>query len=212
MSIVDFDPAGSLHLNFRRGVSGEKLFTFLNTDTTPYSLVGIDFELRIKKRAGLSTNVLLLGIGEGLEIDINELTVSVTAEQMELPADFYWYELFNVTTDEVWLYGNVYVNEGSEEPESEVEVTINLDPDTVVVTIQSTGASSAVSPFRGSFDPTGVLLPSSGGSGAGGSIQAGDEWIFSVGETFGGLFYPADTIVKAKIDTPTQSLNDWRLI
>ncbi len=212
MATVDFDPAGTLNLNFRRDRSGEKLFTFLNVDTTDYDISGFDFQLRIKKRSGLSTNVLLLTVGSGLAIDVNELTISVTSDQMYLPNDFYWYELYNVTTDETWLYGNVYVNEGSEEPESEIEVTVNLESETVVVTIESTGASSGGSQFRGSFNPTGVLLPSSGGSGAGGVIKAGDEWFFSVGETFGGLFYPPDTVAKAKIDSPGQTQSNWRLI
>lgn len=59
--------------------------------------------------------------------------------------------------------------------------------------------------FRGAWDASGNLLPSS-------SVLAGHEWYFSVAGTFGGELYPVGTIAKALVDTPGQTLSNWRLM
>lgn len=212
MSAVNFDPAGIKNLIFRKNRDGEKVFVFKNTDGTECDISGIDFEFRFKTRSTAGPDILLLTIGSGLSVNVNELTIAITESQSNLPKYQYYWELYNVTSEQTWISGIAYIRTLSTNPDDTTQVTINLDVVDVIVYVGSSSTTSTESPFRGSFNPTGVLLPSSGGSGAGGTIKAGDEWFFSVGETFGGLFYPPDTIVKAKIDTPTQSLNDWRLI
>lgn len=213
MSITSFDPAGRLHLTFRRERDGSKVFVFKNSSDEDYDISALDFELRIKKKSSSSANVLLLTVGDGLEISGNELTVIVDETDTNLPADFYWWELFNITTDETWIYGNVYVVTDSDNPVDTLSVTINLESETINLTIENSVSSGSVeTQYRGTFDPSGNLLPSTGGSASNGDIVGGDEWILTASATFAGLIYPPDTIVKAKIDSPGQTIQNWRFI
>src|SRR6185437_1095673 len=63
--------------------------------------------------------------------------------------------------------------------------------------------------FRGGYDASSNLFPSSGGSGSGGSIRGGDYWIITIGGTLGGTeVFPSDTVL-ALVDAPGQTAANW---
>ncbi|MDD5271075.1 MAG: hypothetical protein PHU14_00020 [Methylovulum sp.] len=61
----------------------------------------------------------------------------------------------------------------------------------------------------GTYDASGNLWPSSGGSGTGGTILKGDVWYLSVGGTLGGVYYESHTSIRALTDTPGQTVTNW---
>lgn len=100
-----------------------------------------------------------------------------------------------------------------------VTTTINSG---VVATTQSAGDNStkvattayvaSATYFRGAYDASGNTFPASGGSGASGAILAGDTWYFSVAATsLDGSSWPVKTLVVALVNTPGQTVGNWRL-
>jgi hypothetical protein len=77
--------------------------------------------------------------------------------------------------------------------------------------------SGGVEHWRGSYDASVDAYPSSGGSGGGGSIQAGDEWYISVSGDLdiNGLgvttVYPG-ALLKALVNTPGTTPANWKVI
>lgn len=65
--------------------------------------------------------------------------------------------------------------------------------------------------FRGGYDASTNLFPSSGGSGAGGAINAGDFWTITVGGTLGGTpVFPNDNVL-ALVNVPGQTSGNWAI-
>lgn len=62
---------------------------------------------------------------------------------------------------------------------------------------------------RGSYDASGNVYPSSGGSGTAGAILKGDIWRISVAGTLGGTAVVAGDTVRALQDTPAQMDANW---
>ncbi len=212
MSIVNFDPAGVLNLNFRKNRDGEKVFIFKDVDGDPYDISAIEFELRIKKSSTSISNLVLLTIGSGIVISGNGLTVSINETQSDQPSDFSYWELYNITSDETWINGNAYFITQSDSADNTVEVTINLAVEAVTVTVQNSGSSSTVSQFRGNFNPTGGLLPETGGSGTGGSVKGGDHWKLTDELTISGKSYSVGSIIFAGEDDPGQDITKWSVL
>lgn len=77
-------------------------------------------------------------------------------------------------------------------------------PSSVIQSIFSTFKT-----FRGSYDASSNVFPSTGGSGAGGAIVAGNTWLVTVGGTLGGkIVYPNDQLL-ALVNNPAQSSANW---
>jgi hypothetical protein len=136
MAQAIFDIAEQLNLYFRRARVGSKTFTFLNSDGDAYSVAAITFQLNIKSRETSSDNVLQLTSGSGLTISTNTIVVAVTEVQSNLPADIYYWELYDATNKKTWLCGRAYFTQA--EPadlNDSTSVTVNLDPDTVRITL-----------------------------------------------------------------------------
>lgn len=66
--------------------------------------------------------------------------------------------------------------------------------------------------YRGSYDASGNVFPSSGGSGVAGAILKGDFWICSVAGTLGGVAVTPGDLIIAIVDTPGQTAANWSLI
>lgn len=66
--------------------------------------------------------------------------------------------------------------------------------------------------YRGSYNASTNLFPSSGGSGLLGAILKGDFWICSVAGTLGGVAVTAGDLIIAIVDTPGQTAANWDLI
>jgi hypothetical protein len=65
---------------------------------------------------------------------------------------------------------------------------------------------------RGSFDASGNVFPSSGGSGTAGVILKGDLWFISVAGILGGVAVTAGDSVRALVDTPGQTAGNWSVL
>jgi hypothetical protein len=63
--------------------------------------------------------------------------------------------------------------------------------------------------FRGGWDASVNLFPSTGGSGDGGAIEAGNHWIITVAGTLGGEQVYPDESILALIDNPGQTSVNW---
>ena len=63
--------------------------------------------------------------------------------------------------------------------------------------------------FRGNYDASTNLFPSTGGSGTAGAIQAGDYWVVSVAGTLGGQAVNIGDTVLALDDAPGQDALKW---
>jgi hypothetical protein len=65
------------------------------------------------------------------------------------------------------------------------------------------------SSFRGGYDASTNLFPSTGGSGGGGSVEAGNYWIIIVPGTLGGTPVAAGNTVTALVVNPGQTSSNW---
>lgn len=76
-----------------------------------------------------------------------------------------------------------------------------------------TGGGSGTNKFRGNYDASTNVFPSTLGSGIAGLIMAGDEWVISVSNTSGldGGIWPVGTILKSLVDAPGQTVTNWRI-
>lgn len=66
--------------------------------------------------------------------------------------------------------------------------------------------------YRGAFDASGNVFPSTGGSGVGGAVLKGDMWIISVAGTLGGEAVQIGDSVIANVDTPGQTASNWNIL
>lgn len=66
--------------------------------------------------------------------------------------------------------------------------------------------------YRGSYDASTNIFPTTGGSGIAGTILKGDFWICSVTGTLGGIVVSPGDLIIALIDTPAQTPSNWDLI
>lgn len=65
---------------------------------------------------------------------------------------------------------------------------------------------------RGNYDASSNLFPSTGGSGAGGAVKAGDLWYISVAGTLGGTSVLVGYSVRALVDSPAQTSTNWSIL
>lgn len=65
--------------------------------------------------------------------------------------------------------------------------------------------------FRGGYDASSNLFPSTGGSGAAGSIQLGDQWSITVEGTLGGVDVRIGANIIALADLPGQTASNWNI-
>jgi hypothetical protein len=71
--------------------------------------------------------------------------------------------------------------------------------------------NSGLYDYRGDFDASVNLYPSSGGSGTGGLILKANIWIISVGGTIDGNTVIAGQTLLAKVDNPGQTSANWAI-
>lgn len=143
---LTFDPAESLNIYFRVARVSSRKFVFTDENGDPYDISAISFELNVKKSPQISDDVLHLTIGDGLTISgagNNELNVSVNDTDSDIPEAVYYWELYNDTSKETWIFGSAYFYKGSVgEFNSVNELTVNLSGDTVLITIHNSGITS----------------------------------------------------------------------
>lgn len=85
-------------------------------------------------------------------------------------------------------------------------------PTTAAVQVAINNAVTGLLDFRGSFNASSNVFPSSGGSGTAGAIVKSDFWICSVGGTIGGSTVTPGDLIIAIVDTPGQTFGNWNLV
>jgi len=71
--------------------------------------------------------------------------------------------------------------------------------------------TTVIDHFRGSYDASGNVAPSTGGAGTGGAILAGDEWVISVAGTIFGIPVNVGNRILSKINNPGQTSSNWTI-
>lgn len=71
------------------------------------------------------------------------------------------------------------------------------------------GATGALLYFCGDADLSSNLFPTTGGTGSSGTIKKGNVFRVSVEGEPGGVFIGVDSEIRAKVDTPGQTLSNW---
>lgn len=66
--------------------------------------------------------------------------------------------------------------------------------------------------YRGGYDASSNVFPSTGGSGSAGAVLKGDMWVISVAGTLGGKAIHAGDSIIAKIDNPAQAAANWNTV
>lgn len=66
--------------------------------------------------------------------------------------------------------------------------------------------------YRGGYDASSNVYPSTGGSGTAGAVLKGDMWIVSVAGTLGGSAVQIGDSVIANVDTPGQTAGNWNIL
>ncbi len=81
--------------------------------------------------------------------------------------------------------------------------------DTEAVQTIVANAIAGANHFRGFYDASSNLFPTTGGSGVGGSVAQYDYWFISVAGTLGGTPVSPSNIIQAKVDLPAQISSNW---
>jgi hypothetical protein len=139
---ASFDPSRQLDLYFRVNRVGSKVFNFVDSNGSAYTINGNTFQFILKDALG--NGIFTLTSGNGLTIGTSSVTVAVTANQTNIaPAGYVW-ELYLSNLGKTWLSGNAYFHSGVfDGVTSTSSITID-DADTVTVTISdSSGVSAA---------------------------------------------------------------------
>jgi hypothetical protein len=66
--------------------------------------------------------------------------------------------------------------------------------------------------FRGAWDASGGLFPTTGGTGPAGAVAAGNNWRISVGGTLGGEPVDQGDQIIAAVDVPGQTASNWIIV
>lgn len=66
--------------------------------------------------------------------------------------------------------------------------------------------------YRGGYNASGNVFPSSGGSGTAGAVMKGDMWVISNAGTLGGTAVQVGDSLIANVDTPGQTAGNWNIL
>jgi hypothetical protein len=95
------------------------------------------------------------------------------------------------------------------------DLILNANPTNVLGAVTKQYADALVVGLlddRGSYDASGNVWPSTGGSGTAGAILKGDLWTVSVAGTLGGEAVEIGDWFRALIDTPGQTAANWGVV
>ena len=72
-------------------------------------------------------------------------------------------------------------------------------------------AVTTIDHYRGLYDASVNVAPSTGGAGTGGAILAGDRWRISVAGTIFGIPVSINDTIEANINSPGQTSGNWAI-
>jgi len=189
------------------------VISFFNTDGTGHNISSYDFKLKVSSG---SLQLFELSVGSGLTVqgdDSNQLRVELTEAIASQRLGVYFARLYN--DDGTWLSGSFEFYEearDSSTPTETITITENGTPVTVTITGGGAEVAAGTFVFCGFWDLSGNTVPTTGGTGAGGAIEAGNFFRVAVSST--SLYGPdGSLIVKgyaalALVDTPGTDLTD----
>lgn len=174
-----------------------KTLTFLNADGTDHDIEDYDFRFVIQYKPNTNKTILVLTDGNGLTSAGNVLSIQISAAQATVPADTYFYRLVSDSEGSTWLNGAFEFHNGEFDLEdTESDITINPNGDTVIIEIQG---GAGASDNKGDWDGF-TTLPS--------SAQRGNRWRLSNDLDIEGKIFAAGTMIEAAEDNPTD-LSGW---
>lgn len=143
MKEATFDPAKECKFYFRCNRAGSKDFVVLYSTGTPYSFIYQEFAANIYRYEG-EKKVFIPLI---LAYNSNVLTVSITKELSNVDQGEYYFELYNVNTEQTWIATMCEFHNGRFDGVSSVTetLTVNTEGEVIEITIQSPSYSLSVS-------------------------------------------------------------------
>jgi hypothetical protein len=133
-----FDIAAKLDLYLRKARAGSKLFTFLNTNSTPHDVSAITWQLNIRQNPS-TTPVIQLLSGTGLTIATNVITAVISETQSDIPLRLYYWELYDATNKKTWIWGRCQVGNLTPIDSDEVSVTVSTEAENITISVTSGG-------------------------------------------------------------------------
>ena len=155
MKEATFDPARRLDLYFRCNRAGSKDFILTYSDGSPYSFIYEEFEFNIYRYEGEKKVFLqLLSFSNQ-----DTFTAQITKAQSNIDEAEYYYEIYNVQTEETWLCGNAIFHNGKFDGVSTdtTGVTIQINGDVINITLEVTPASGGGGGGSGTVTSVGAL-------------------------------------------------------
>ena len=116
----------------------------------------------------------------------------------------------NITISVVGLSGKEDVSNKS--TDTALGTSDTLYPSQKAVKTYVDGLVAGLLDYRGAYDASGNVFPSSGGSGTAGAVLKGDMWVISVAGTLGGTAVQIGDSLIANVDTPGQTSGNWNVL
>jgi hypothetical protein len=117
--------------------------------------------------------------------------------------------IFDISADGFRLGSGYRVNNITNSPSSVLDTDI---PTMFAVQTAIGNAVMGANPFRGFWDASGGTYPTTGGTGSGGDIEAGNWWRISVAGTLGGEPVDIGDQIFAGVDNPGQTPANWTVV
>ena len=112
----------------------------------------------------------------------------------------------------------LFVNSSGQAIDSGLSFSNTSTANSNTIIMSSSAVQSAISnaistgtSFRGGYDASTNVFPSTGGSGTGGAIVAGNYWIITVAGTLGTVAVVPNDTITALVATPSQTASNWAI-
>lgn len=126
---ASFDPSRRLDIYLRINRVNSRTFTFSYSDGSPYSLIYEDLSFIIKTNPGERLDVISLSFGAGMVVTDNQVQVAITSAQSLISEGEYYWELYNVDTQQTWINGKAFFHNGEFDGVTETTSAITIGND-----------------------------------------------------------------------------------
>jgi len=141
-----FDKSRVLPMYARCDEEGEVvILTFVDADGAAFPVTGKDFKLAVYRRPSSSSAVFTLEEGDGLDVDVNQLEIDLSAARAAQSPNTYFYRLWSEDEDSTWLNGPFTFHQGEFDGVNDPEdFTITIGGTDVTITITGGGGGGTV--------------------------------------------------------------------
>lgn len=219
-TVTSISTDGTLAANSDTLISTQKAVKTY-ADTADTAVKSYDYITKTNQTANLPNSVALSGIATGFLSNttatgvLNSRTITGTSNEIDVtngtgesgnPTLALSSTIVTPGTFAVGM-GSVAVTTISNSAAATGDVLMNADAIQTAIANQIGSAKS----FRGGYDASTNLFPSTGGSGVAGAIKAGDVWVITVAGTLGGTAVSVGDTIIALVDTPGQTSSNWSI-